>query len=87
MDGGCVCRFENNLRKLAEGHLKATNGIRRTPKQLTYVDKWGTLRHACGVSAVLAGFARGLRRRSKSGSDRELADQLMWFSERQVCPY
>jgi hypothetical protein len=66
----------------ANAHLNQTNGIVKTPKGLTFVDQWGSLRHAAGVAGVLAGYARVLRTKNRAVE----ASPIMALAERQVRP-
>jgi hypothetical protein len=75
-------RYKEELQRFAEAHLSGTHGVKTTPKGLTFVDEWGSLRHAAGVAGVLAGYARALR---AEGQDAE-ASLIMAFAERQVNP-
>ena len=61
-------------------HLEegSNESVRRTPKGLTFMSEWGSLRHACGVAALLARYARYL-----DSHDMRVADVLE-FAEQQV---
>ena len=60
-------------------HFERQNGIKRTPKGLTFVNAWGSLRHAAGAAAILARYARSLL-----SSDVERAAKILDFAESQV---
>jgi hypothetical protein len=63
----------------ATSHLLERNGPVTTPGGLTFVDKWGSCRHAAGAAAIMAIYARILNR-----SDPRLARRVAQFAEQQV---
>jgi hypothetical protein len=73
-------RYKGELQRLADAHLNGANGVKTTPKGLTFVDQWGSLRHAAGVAGVLAGYARVLQAKGQNAQ----ASLIMSFAERQV---
>lgn len=73
-------RYEHKLEFFADSHLRAQGGIKRTPKGLTFVSERGSLRHAAGVSAILAMYAKGLDCMGEEAKSEELLE----FAERQV---
>ena len=58
--------------------MQEKDGVEHTPKGLTFVDRWGSLRHAAGVAGVLAGYARAQK------GKRSYSARIMKFAERQV---
>lgn len=69
------------MQYFATSHLDVDNGIRQTPLGLTFVNEWGTLRHASGAAGILAIYARGLEVKGQTA----MADEIMDFAEQQVC--
>lgn len=55
------------------------NGIDRTPKGLTFLTEWGSLRHASGAAAIIAFYSRYVRKQ-----DRKRSQQMLQFAENQV---
>lgn len=74
------CRYEDKLKFFADSHIGATNGIRQTPLGLTFVNEWGTLRHAAGAAGILAIYARGIEAKGEMA----MAQEIMAFAEHQV---
>lgn len=72
------CRYAEELHRFADAHLGEKDGVEHTPKGLTFVDRWGSLRHASGVAGVLAGYARVLRKKGRN------SNAIMKFAEHQV---
>ena len=62
-------------------HLEQTNGVRQTPAGLTFLNEWGSLRHAAGAAAVLALYARML-----ADTDATRSREILAFAQRQVRP-
>jgi Glycosyl hydrolase family 9 len=82
-DAACAwCSYESKLAFFAEAHLKKMHGIKRTPRGLTFVSEWGSLRHAAGAASILAIYSRALK---SNGRDAE-ASEIMQFAEHQVPP-
>jgi hypothetical protein len=75
----CMCRYEERLREYAESHLHSTNGVRRTPKGLTYVKEWGSLRHAAGAAGIVSLYGR-----SQLVKGNQAGAEMMEFAEQQV---
>lgn len=75
-----MCRYQEKLEYFADSHLDAKNSINRTPKGLTFVSKWGSLRHAAGAAGILGVYSRGLKNRGQKAK----ADKIMKFAEHQV---
>ena len=75
------CRLDAKLAVFADSHLNAKNGIRRTPKGLTFVSEWGSCRHAAGAAAILAVYARGM-----APGSRRYAQDVLRFARHQVLP-
>jgi hypothetical protein len=77
----CPCRLVEKLDYFAQSHLQVQNGIQRTPLGLTFVTEWGSCRHAAGVAAIMAVYARGLRTH-----DAHRAAEMLRFAEQQAWP-
>jgi hypothetical protein len=56
-----MCSLDAEIDFFIDSHLNATGGIQRSPKGLTYVSEWGSLRHAAGAAAMLAKLSRFVR--------------------------
>lgn len=75
-----LCRYERKLEFFVSSHLQASNGIKHTPKGLTFVGEWGTLSHAAGAAAIIALYARGM----DSMGEMSKSKGAKLFAEKQV---
>jgi hypothetical protein len=77
-----VRRYEEQLEAFARKHTEGVREGLRTPLGLVVMSESGSLARAAGVAAILALYARCLRRRGCAGH----AEELLLLAERQVRP-
>jgi hypothetical protein len=73
------CSMAERLEYFAKSHLDCENNIKRTPCGLAFVTEWGSCRHAAGAAAILAVYARLLRKKNAAR-----ADSVLDFARKQV---
>jgi hypothetical protein len=74
-----LCSAGERLEYFARSHLNLENNIKRTPCGMNFLTEWGSCRHAAGCAAMLACYARTLRKK-----DAARAADILDFARKQA---